>query len=98
MEAGLVAAPYSSAFVGRQRMNMKGHLGSVEQSADSGEVSKAELFFGFLKIGMLGFGGIAPWARHVIVEERRWLTEKEFAAILGVGQILPGPNTMNASV
>ena len=61
-------------------------------------VSKTELFLGFLKIGLLGFGGIAPWARHVIIEERRWLTEKEFAAILGIGQILPGPNTMNASV
>jgi chromate transporter len=61
-------------------------------------VSKQELFFGFLKIGLLGFGGIAPWARHVIVEERRWVTEKEFAAILGIGQILPGPNTMNAAV
>ena len=36
--------------------------------------------------------------RHVIIEERRWLTEQEFAAILGIGQILPGPNTMNASV
>jgi chromate transporter len=61
-------------------------------------VSKRELFVGFLKIGLLGFGGIAPWARHVIIEERRWLTDKEFAAILGIGQILPGPNTMNASV
>jgi chromate transporter len=61
-------------------------------------VSNRELFLGFLKIGLLGFGGIAPWARHVIIEERRWLTEKEFAAILGIGQILPGPNTMNASV
>jgi len=61
-------------------------------------VSKRELFLGFLKIGLLGFGGIAPWARQVIVEERRWLTEKEFASILGIGQILPGPNTMNASV
>jgi chromate transporter len=61
-------------------------------------VSKRELFLGFLKIGLLGFGGIAPWARHVIVEERRWVTDKEFAAILGIGQILPGPNTMNASV
>jgi len=61
-------------------------------------VSKRELFLGFLKIGLLGFGGIAPWARHMIVEERRWLTEKEFATILGIGQILPGPNTMNASV
>jgi chromate transporter len=61
-------------------------------------VSKHELFMGFLKIGLLGFGGIAPWARHVIIEERRWLSEKEFAAILGIGQILPGPNTMNAAV
>src|ERR1700733_2185086 len=61
-------------------------------------VSKRELFLGFLKIGLLGFGGIAPWARHVIVEERRWVTDKEFAAILGIGQILPGPNTMNAAV
>jgi len=61
-------------------------------------VSKRELFLGFLKIGLLGFGGIAPWARHVIVEERQWVTDKEFAAILGIGQILPGPNTMNAAV
>jgi len=63
-----------------------------------GNVSKRDLFLGFLKIGLLGFGGIAPWARHVIIEERRWLTEKEFATILGIGQILPGPNTMNAAV
>jgi len=61
-------------------------------------VTRAELFLGFLKIGMLGFGGIAPWARHIIVEERRWLTETEFAAVLGIGQVLPGPNTMNAAV
>jgi chromate transporter len=61
-------------------------------------VSKRELFLGFLKIGLLGFGGVAPWARHVIVEERRWLNEKEFASVLGIGQILPGPNTMNAAV
>jgi chromate transporter len=63
-----------------------------------GGVSKRDLFLGFLKIGLLGFGGIAPWSRHVIIEERHWLTEKEFAAILGIGQILPGPNTMNAAV
>lgn len=61
-------------------------------------ISKAELFFGFLKIGLLGFGGIAPWARHIIVEEKRWLTDREFAELLGVGQVLPGPNVMNASI
>jgi chromate transporter len=61
-------------------------------------ISKAELFFGFLKIGLLGFGGIAPWARHIIVEEKRWLSDREFAELLGVGQVLPGPNVMNASI
>jgi chromate transporter len=61
-------------------------------------VSKSELFSGFLKIGLMGFGGVAPYARHVIVEERRWLTEAEYAEVLGVGQILPGPNTMNAGI
>jgi chromate transporter len=61
-------------------------------------IGKAELFFGFLKIGLLGFGGIAPWARHIIVEEKRWLTDREFAEVLGVGQVLPGPNVMNASI
>lgn len=61
-------------------------------------VSVAELFLGFVKVGLLGFGGVAPWARYIIVEERKWLTEREFAEVLGVGQILPGPNTMNAAV
>ncbi|WP_289296313.1 chromate transporter [uncultured Reyranella sp.] len=61
-------------------------------------IGKAELFLGFLKIGLLGFGGVAPWARHIIVEEKGWLTDKEFAEILGVGQVLPGPNVVNASV
>jgi chromate transporter len=51
-----------------------------------------------VKIGLLGFGGVGPWARHVIVEQRRWLTDKELAEVLGVGQMLPGPNTMNAVV
>jgi chromate transporter len=67
-------------------------------SASARNVSKRELFLGFLKIGLLGFGGVAPWARHVIIEERRWLTDREFAAILGIGQVLPGPNTLNAAV
>lgn len=59
---------------------------------------KAELFLGYLKIGLLGFGGVAAWARRVIVEERRWLTEREYAEVLGLGQVLPGPNVGNAAV
>ena len=47
---------------------------------------------------MLGFGGIGPISHHVIVEERLWLSEEEYAAVLGMGQVLPGPNTVNAGV
>ena len=62
------------------------------------QISKAELFLGFLKIGLLGFGGVGPWSRHVIVGERHWLNDQEFAEVLAMGQMLPGPNTMNAAV
>jgi chromate transporter len=62
------------------------------------DISKTEVFLGFLKIGLLGFGGVGPWARHVIVEESKWLSDKEFAEVVGIGQVLPGPNTMNAAV
>jgi chromate transporter len=61
-------------------------------------VSRAALFLGFLKIGLLGFGGIAAWARRIIVEERAWLSERDYASVIGIGQILPGPNTINAAV
>jgi chromate transporter len=61
-------------------------------------ISLTELFLGFLKIGMLGFGGVAPVARHVIVVERKWLTEAEFAALRGYGTVLPGPNVTNMAV
>jgi chromate transporter len=60
--------------------------------------SHAGLFLAYLKIGLLGFGGVAAWARYVIVEEKRWLTEREYAEYLGLGQILPGPNVGNAAV
>ncbi len=61
-------------------------------------VGLAELFRGFATIGVLGFGGVAAIARHVIVEQYQWLTEKEYATVLGMGQVLPGANTVNAAV
>lgn len=57
-----------------------------------------ELFCGFLSLGLLGFGGIAPWARHIIVERRNWLSERDYAEFVGVGQVLPGSNTVNAAI
>ena len=61
-------------------------------------ISLSELFRGFAMIGILGFGGVAVMARHVIVEKYQWLSEKEYATVLGIGQVLPGANVVNASV
>jgi len=62
------------------------------------DVSRAELFASFLKMGLLGFGGVLPWARRILVDERRWLTDREFAELIGLCQVLPGPNVVNLSV
>jgi chromate transporter len=61
-------------------------------------MTRAMLFLGFLKIGLLGFGGVMPWARRVLVDERSWLTDREFTELIGVCQVLPGPNVVNLSV
>lgn len=53
---------------------------------------------GFLKIGLSGFGGVMPFARRMIVEQRRWLTEAEFLDVLSLSQFLPGPNIVNVSI
>ena len=54
-------------------------------------MTRSSLFLAFLKMGLLGFGGVMPWARRVIVDERGWLADREFAELIGMCQILPGP-------
>src|SRR2546427_3650765 len=58
----------------------------------------SELFLGFLAIGARSFGGVMPWAHRTMVEERRWLTQADFAETIGLCQFLPGPNIGNASI
>jgi len=60
--------------------------------------SVANIFTGFFMVGVRGFGGVLPWARRTIVEERKWLTATEFAEVLGLCQFLPGGNIINVSV
>ncbi len=60
--------------------------------------SLRELFLGFGAAGLMGFGGVLPWARRMIVEQRRWLSAAEFNDLLALCQFLPGPNVVNLSV
>ena len=61
-------------------------------------VTRSALFTGFLKVGLSGFGGVLPFARRMLVDERRWLTEPEFTEVLSLSQFLPGPNIVNVAV
>ena len=58
----------------------------------------AALFSGFLGIGIIGFGGVLPWARRMVVEQRAWLSATEFVDLLALCQFLPGPNIVNMAV
>ncbi len=47
---------------------------------------------------MVGFGGVLPWARRMVVEQRQWLSPAEFTDLLALCQFLPGPNIVNVAV
>ena len=58
------------------------------------------LFLSFLKIGLVGFGGglaVIAQIRSITVQQRRWLTDKEFAAGFALAQTLPGTAAGNTA-
>lgn len=58
----------------------------------------SELFRAFVLVSISGFGGALPWARRMIVEQRKWMTAEEFNETFSLSQFLPGPNLVNFSV
>jgi len=55
----------------------------------------ALLFRSFFMVGISGFGSVLPWARRMIVEQRRWLDAEGFNDLLALCQLVPGPNMIN---
>ncbi len=58
----------------------------------------SQLFLGFAAAGLSGFGGVLPWARRMVVDQRRWQTQQEFNELFALCQFLPGPNIVNFAV
>jgi chromate transporter len=56
------------------------------------------LFSAFSRLSLMGFGGVLPIAQRVLVERLHWLSVSEFAELLALGQVLPGPNVVNLSL
>lgn len=59
-----------------------------------------QLFISYLKIGYFGFGGgyaMLSLIQNEIVVQHGWLTGAEFADIIAVSQITPGPIAINSA-
>jgi chromate transporter len=60
-----------------------------------------ELFRAFLKLGVIGFGGPAAliaMMQEEFVERRKWLTRDGFLDLVGMTNLIPGPNAVEASL
>lgn len=59
-----------------------------------------QLFISYLKIGFFGFGGgyaMLSLIQHEVVVRHEWMTGAEFADIVAVSQITPGPIAINSA-
>ncbi len=71
----------------------------MSQTSDNADTSAAPLrqVAGlFLKLGTIAFGGPAAhiaMMRREVVQQRRWLADAEFLDLLGVTNLIPGPNS-----
>lgn len=59
-----------------------------------------ELTWAFLKIGFLSIGGgyaVIPMIQQQVVEKYGWISMREFADIIAISQMTPGPLAVNTS-
>lgn len=95
MAPGLLSVVADGSGVrGRMMAEETAPFTSVRTSAPS----VLQLFVAFSKMSLSGFGGVLPWARRVIVEQRAWMSANEFNEALALCQFLPGPNIVNFSI
>jgi chromate transporter len=57
-----------------------------------------QMLIGFGAASLAGFGGVLPFARRMIVEEKRWMTADEFNEAFSFSQFVPGPNMLNLAI
>lgn len=59
-----------------------------------------QLFTAYLKIGFFGFGGgyaMLSLIQSIIVEQYGWITPSQFADIVAISQMTPGPIAINSA-
>lgn len=59
-----------------------------------------QLFLGFLQIGLFSFGGgyaAMPLLQEQLVARNGWLSVQEFADLVTIAEMTPGPIAVNAA-
>jgi len=63
--------------------------------------SLRNIFWVFLKIGTLSFGGVysmLAFFERELVEKHKWITQQEFIEAVAIGQMTPGPPVVNTGI
>jgi chromate transporter len=74
---------------------------SSPQAIQAARGSAREVFFTFLRLGVIAFGGPAAHIalfRQEFVSRRGWLTDSHFLDLLGATNIIPGPNSTEMAI
>src|SRR5258706_8094687 len=67
---------------------------SVGPGSETVPCTMRELLLYFLRLGTLGFGGpiaLAGYMQKDLVEQRRWITKRDYLEGLALAQLAPGP-------
>jgi len=73
----------------------------IERADEGGKTSLWELAGLFLKLGAMSFGGPAAHVAMMedeVVRRRGWLTRGQFLDLLGVTNLIPGPNSTEMAI
>lgn len=60
--------------------------------------SLGELFWAFTWLSLQGFGGVLATSQRMLCERKRWLSQRQFVALLALAQVLPGAGTCNLAL
>jgi len=80
--------------------NLQGN-GGAAGNGGLNEARLADMLLLFLKIGAITIGGgyvMIPLIREVIIDKKRWITERDFVDNLAIAQSIPGPIVVNFSL
>ena len=62
------------------------------------KLSNKILFFAFQQISLSAFGGALPWARVILVDKKKYISEDDFSEALALSQFTPGATVLNLAL